>query len=63
MRHYTEQKGWYKNENCPYDGRPCSHLEIHHITPVAEGGTNDPDNLITISKCEHVGVCPSGRIK
>jgi 5-methylcytosine-specific restriction endonuclease McrA len=23
-------------------------LEVHHIVPRAEGGTNDPDNLVTV---------------
>lgn len=34
----------------------CNHtrfLEIHHITPRAEGGTNDPANLITLCTACH----------
>ena len=28
-------------------------LEVHHIVPLAEGGTNTPDNLITLCKRCH----------
>lgn len=63
MRHYSEDRGWYKNEVCPYDREPCSSLQIHHITPVRAGGKNEPDNLITISECEHVGKCKDNRIR
>jgi len=63
MRHYSEERGWYVNENCPYDGEPCANLHVHHIQPVRAGGTNDPENLITIFSCEHISVCPERRIK
>lgn len=71
MRHYSEEKGFYKNENCPYDGRPCSSLNVHHIEPVHElrnrgeswEDVNSPYNLLTISECEHVGTCKDRRIK
>lgn len=63
MRHYSEEKGWYKNENCPYDGKPCTKLEVHHIVPQHLGGEDEPNNLLTISACEHRGVCPDRRIK
>lgn len=34
---------------CQYCGQvpPTVVLEVDHITPVVEGGTNDPDNLLT----------------
>ena len=34
---------------CQYCGRtpPAVILEVDHICPVCEGGTNDPDNLVT----------------
>jgi hypothetical protein len=71
MRHYSEEKGFYNNEACPYDGQPCDHLSVHHVLPVREGArrgmkpedVNDPSNLITIFSCEHTGVCPSRRIR
>jgi len=33
--------------------RTCGiRLEVHHVVPLSKGGTNDPDNLITLcSKC------------
>lgn len=48
-----------------YCDRPqqCPHLEVNHIVNQADGGTDDPKNLITIPKCVHVGICPSGLIK
>jgi len=63
MRHYSEGRGWYKNDVCPYDGEPCPHLHVHHIQPQRAHGGNDPTNLITIFECEHTGRCPSNRIK
>jgi hypothetical protein len=38
------------------DGRRCNQsrwLEIHHKTPVHEGGSNDPANLITLCSSHH----------
>lgn len=41
------------------DGRRCTFcgttkgLEVHHIVPVAKGGTNDPSNLITVCRAHH----------
>jgi len=71
MRHYSEERGFYQNKNCPYDGKPCSSLQVHHIEPVRKGlflrksgqEINDPDNLITVFECEHVGHCKDGRIR
>lgn len=63
MRHYSEEKGWYKNENCPYDNYPCDQLEVHHIKPMRMFGPrgNSPENLITLHGCEHQGVCKDER--
>jgi len=62
MRHYSEEKGWYKNYACPYDGKKCDHLHVHHIVPKHIGGEDVPDNLITLYECEHTGRCPGRRI-
>ena len=35
------------NHRCTQCGA-TSDLEVHHIVPRAEGGTNDPDNLVTL---------------
>lgn len=63
LRHYSEEKGFYKEPNCIYDGNPCPHLEVHHIKPQRTGGKDEATNLITLKACEHTGRCPSGRIK
>jgi hypothetical protein len=63
LRNYSEEKGFHTNENCPYDNRPCPHLEVHHVLPVGAGGKNEPENLITLFSCQHVGRCPSNRIR
>ena len=63
MRHYSEARGWYFNDSCPFDHKPCDQLQVHHIQPRRSGGAiEDPDNLITLFQCEHVGVCNSRRI-
>src|SRR3989304_7659828 len=62
LRHYSESKGWYVDERCPYDNLPCGHNEVHHILPRGAGGNNSPENLITVAECVHTGRCPSGRI-
>ena len=62
MRHYSEEKGWYKNKNCEYDGEPCGHLHVHHLKTRRQGGDDEPENLLTLSECEHNGRCPSERI-
>jgi len=39
---------------CQADGCPSSHrLQIHHLTPWSQGGTTDPDNLITLCWFHH----------
>lgn len=52
---------------CQYCGRSGVELEVDHITPVASGGTNDIDNLITACKDCNRGkrdlpVIPDGHI-
>ena len=41
-----------KSGKAPYgpDGR---RLELHHIQPLSEGGTNDPENLRIMTRTEH----------
>lgn len=52
------EKGWYAlryevlmrdNFTCQYCGQhaPNVRLEVDHIVPVVEGGTDDPSNLVT----------------
>ena len=36
-------------EHCGTDKQ----LEVHHIVPLSEGGTNDLDNLVTLCKACH----------
>ena len=39
---------------CTGDGCPSTHrLQIHHIIPWSQGGTTDPDNLITLCWFHH----------
>lgn len=59
---YSEELGWALLGYCD-EPKDCNHLEVNHIVNQADGGTDDPYNLITIPKCIHVGVCPSGLIK
>ena len=63
MLHYSEEKGFYQNTTCPYDHKPCSSLQVHHILPRGFGGENLPENLATIFECEHAGRCKDKRIR
>jgi 5-methylcytosine-specific restriction endonuclease McrA len=39
---------------CQADGCPSNHrLQIHHLVPWSQGGTTDPDNLITLCWYHH----------
>ncbi len=39
---------------CAGDGCPSTHrLQVHHIIPWSQGGTTDPDNLITLCWFHH----------
>jgi len=40
------------NNRCTLCGS-TSDLEVHHIVPRSEGGTNDPDNLVTLCAICH----------
>lgn len=65
MRGYSEDKGWYNNREdyCEIPNDPCPHPEVNHLVNQADGGEDTPWNGITLGKCQHVGVCPSGHIK
>jgi hypothetical protein len=73
LQSYSEARGFYSTgENgCPYDGQPCSSLQVHHIKPVrwtlfhgwTEKETNSEDNVITLFECQHVGRCKDQRIR
>jgi hypothetical protein len=40
------------NYTCQICGKKAADIEVHHIIPRSQGGTNKPDNLITLcSKC------------
>ena len=40
-------------EICRKEGRATPAAEVHHILPLAEGGTHDPDNLMALCKSCH----------
>lgn len=64
MRGYDEERGWHKKDGyCPDKGATCQWFEVHHVKPRGAGGTNDPENLITLFACHHTGKCPGGRIR
>lgn len=63
MRHYSEEKGWHKGGYCEDEGEGCTDLHVHHIKPQRSGGNDEPENLITLFACEHVGVCKQEKIK
>ena len=45
------------NSECPFCGeRDVALHEVHHIVPRAEGGSNDPENLILVCRNCHVRV-------
>lgn len=62
LQHSTEN-GFVKKRYCQTPKEPCPHPHVHHIKPHMVGGSDEPENLITIPSCEHIGVCPSQRIK
>lgn len=35
------------------DGRCSGPLQVHHIVPLRQGGTNEPVNLVTLCECHH----------
>ena len=40
-------------EICMKEGRATPAAEVHHIIPLAEGGTHDPENLMALCKPCH----------
>lgn len=66
MRHYSEEKGFYKRTRedcqvCVTTGKECG-LQVHHINPRGNGGGNTPRNLITLFTCEHIGKRADGSL-
>lgn len=63
MRHYSEKGGFQKGcGDCPLKGTTGKKLQVHHINPNGNGGTNDPQNLITVFECEHTGKMCNGKL-
>lgn len=62
LLHYNEKEGWYKGGYCQERGGDCTDLHVHHIDPQRNGGGDEPNNLITLYACEHVGVCKQARL-
>ena len=40
-------------EQCLAEGRYTATEQVHHIKPLAEGGTHDPDNLVALCAACH----------
>ena len=52
LKLYTRQKGNCEYCNRPFEMNELSHLQIHHLNPIALGGTNKLSNLRLIhQKC------------
>lgn len=62
VRTYNEERGWHTLNHCADPENPCTSLHVHHIVPQRWGGKDEPNNLITVPECVHVGRCKSGRI-
>ncbi|WP_079977819.1 HNH endonuclease [Halanaeroarchaeum sulfurireducens] len=41
------------DQRCEWCGDRSDHLEVHHIEPRSEGGSNEPDNLIVLCPNHH----------
>lgn len=65
MRHYSEERGFHQEGYCGEESKNCPHLHCHHIKPhrTNNGASENPRNLITLSSCEHNGICPSRKIR
>ena len=50
-------------EECLKQGRLVPVEEVHHIVPLADGGTNDFSNLMSLCKSCHSAVTVSGNNK
>ena len=51
------ERDQYTCQDCGHHGQPGQgedDLQVHHIMPRAYGGTNDPDNLMTLCSACHV---------
>ena len=46
-----KQCGW-RCSKCGKAGR----IEVHHIIPISEGGTNDPENLACLCRECHINI-------
>ncbi len=47
----TDFKSWWQSKNRPW---PAGSVEIHHIKPLAHGGTNTFENLVPLITPEHL---------
>ena len=45
------QGGW-RCSKCGKAGR----LEVHHVIPISEGGSNDPENLACLCRACHIDI-------
>lgn len=63
MRHYTEDGGFQKGcRDCPIKDKGKRKLQVHHVNPNGNGGSNEPENLITVYECEHTGKMCDGTL-
>ena len=46
-------------EQCAADGRLTPAREVHHVIPLADGGSHDDENLIALCKACHSGITRS----
>ena len=44
--------------HCTECGATDEELHVHHILPLSQGGTHDPDNLITLCRRCHANMHP-----
>ena len=67
IRHYSEERGWHTGGYCD-ESETCTNLHVHHVgtrrnmRDSTREEVDAPENLITTFSCEHVGVCPDGKI-
>lgn len=63
LQHYDEKTGFTKGcKDCPYKDKSKRKLNVHHINPNGNGGSNDATNLITVYECEHTGKMCDGKL-
>ena len=72
LLHYSEEEGFHRGGYCGDETwKTCSNLHVHHIRPqgvdkdagLSREDRDDPRNLITLFKCEHVGICDDHKMK